>query len=186
MPQVPVAGKLYPRGIALLNAAPGVTFDYVEDVPEAIYALSYLQQMALSSRHTPCRRPRLRGPNVPYRFPPRRRLRCRRSSVTGQQEHRPLDSGRCELDIGGRAGDDAVDRTDELASAAARVLGLMKASSVVPATGLASTISRTAGLGAIAGKRLEPFGFCSGHNRGRTQGLPPVVTRDEQLCRSPA
>jgi lactate dehydrogenase-like 2-hydroxyacid dehydrogenase len=38
MPHVLVAGKLHPSGIALLHAAPGVTFDYVEDVSEASYA----------------------------------------------------------------------------------------------------------------------------------------------------
>jgi D-3-phosphoglycerate dehydrogenase len=38
MPHVLVAGKLHPSGIALLHAAPGVTFDYVEDVSEASYS----------------------------------------------------------------------------------------------------------------------------------------------------
>lgn len=38
MPHILVAGKLHPSGIALLDAAPGVTFDYVEDVSEASYA----------------------------------------------------------------------------------------------------------------------------------------------------
>jgi D-3-phosphoglycerate dehydrogenase / 2-oxoglutarate reductase len=38
MPHVLVAGKLHPSGIALLSGAPGVTFDYVEEVSEASYA----------------------------------------------------------------------------------------------------------------------------------------------------
>ena len=38
MPHVLVAGKLHPSGIALLRAAPGVTFDYVEEVSEPSYA----------------------------------------------------------------------------------------------------------------------------------------------------
>jgi len=38
MPHVLVAGKLHPSGMELLQAAPGVTFDYVEDVSEESYA----------------------------------------------------------------------------------------------------------------------------------------------------
>jgi D-3-phosphoglycerate dehydrogenase len=38
MPHVLVAGKLHPSGIALLDAAPGVTYDYVEEVSEPSYA----------------------------------------------------------------------------------------------------------------------------------------------------
>ena len=38
MPHVLVAGKLHPAGMSLLREAPGVTFDYVEDVSEASYA----------------------------------------------------------------------------------------------------------------------------------------------------
>jgi len=38
MPHVLVAGKLHPRGIDLLRLAPGVTFDYVEEVSEPSYA----------------------------------------------------------------------------------------------------------------------------------------------------
>lgn len=38
MPHVLVAGKLHPGGLALLAAAPGVTFDHVEEVSEASYA----------------------------------------------------------------------------------------------------------------------------------------------------
>ena len=38
MPHVLVAGKLHPSGIALLDAAPGITYDYVEDISEPSYA----------------------------------------------------------------------------------------------------------------------------------------------------
>lgn len=38
MPHVLVAGKIHSSGIALLDAAPGVTYDYVEEVSEASYA----------------------------------------------------------------------------------------------------------------------------------------------------
>ncbi|RWO22137.1 hydroxyacid dehydrogenase [Mesorhizobium sp.] len=38
MPHVLVAGKLHPSGIELLDASPGVTYEYVEDVSEPSYA----------------------------------------------------------------------------------------------------------------------------------------------------
>lgn len=38
MPHVLVAGRLHPSGIDLLKSAPGVTFDYVEEVSEPSYA----------------------------------------------------------------------------------------------------------------------------------------------------
>ncbi|PBB24398.1 hydroxyacid dehydrogenase [Mesorhizobium sp. WSM4307] len=38
MPHVLIAGRLHPSGIALLDATPGVTYDYVEDVSEPSYA----------------------------------------------------------------------------------------------------------------------------------------------------
>jgi D-3-phosphoglycerate dehydrogenase / 2-oxoglutarate reductase len=38
MPHVLVAGKLHPRGIELLGSAPGITFDYVEEISEPSYA----------------------------------------------------------------------------------------------------------------------------------------------------
>ncbi len=38
MPHVLVAGKLHPSGIALLDQAEGVTYDYVEDISEESYA----------------------------------------------------------------------------------------------------------------------------------------------------
>lgn len=38
MPHILLAGKLHPAGLALLDHAPGVTYDHVEDVTEAAYA----------------------------------------------------------------------------------------------------------------------------------------------------
>lgn len=38
MPHVLVAGKLHPSGIALLDSAPSLTYDYVEEVSEPSYA----------------------------------------------------------------------------------------------------------------------------------------------------
>ena len=38
MPHVLVAGKLHPSGMALLTNAPGITYDYVEEVSEPSYA----------------------------------------------------------------------------------------------------------------------------------------------------
>ncbi len=38
MPHVLVAGKLHPSGVALLESAKGITFDYVEEVSESSYA----------------------------------------------------------------------------------------------------------------------------------------------------
>ena len=37
MPHVLVAGKLHPSGIALLDARPDVTYDYVEEISEPSY-----------------------------------------------------------------------------------------------------------------------------------------------------
>lgn len=37
MPHLLVAGKLHPSGLALLKAAPDITFDYVEDISEPSY-----------------------------------------------------------------------------------------------------------------------------------------------------
>ncbi len=37
MPHILIAGKLHPTGIALLEAAPGVTFTHVEEISEASY-----------------------------------------------------------------------------------------------------------------------------------------------------
>lgn len=38
MPHILIAGKLHPSGIDLVKAAPGVTFDYVEEISEPSYA----------------------------------------------------------------------------------------------------------------------------------------------------
>jgi len=37
MPHILIAGKLHPAGLALLEAAPGVTFTHVEEISEASY-----------------------------------------------------------------------------------------------------------------------------------------------------
>jgi D-3-phosphoglycerate dehydrogenase / 2-oxoglutarate reductase len=57
MPHVLVAGKLHPSGIALLNAAPGVTFDYVEDISEPSYAPLIAAADALVIRTQPLSAP---------------------------------------------------------------------------------------------------------------------------------
>ena len=38
MPHLLIAGKLHPAGLAVLEAAKGVTYDYVEEVSEHSYA----------------------------------------------------------------------------------------------------------------------------------------------------
>ena len=43
MPHIVVAGKLHPAGLALLNAAEGVTFDHIEEISEASYQPYLLQ-----------------------------------------------------------------------------------------------------------------------------------------------
>lgn len=53
MPHVLVAGKLHPSGIALLEAAPDITFDYVEEVSEASYAVRIGKADALVLRTQP-------------------------------------------------------------------------------------------------------------------------------------
>ena len=37
MPHIVIAGKLHPAGLALLGAAPGVSFDHIEEISEASY-----------------------------------------------------------------------------------------------------------------------------------------------------
>ncbi|MGY0193913.1 hydroxyacid dehydrogenase [Leptothrix sp. BB-4] len=53
MPHILVAGKLHPSGIALLKSAPGITYDYVEDVSEPSYAPLIGQADALVIRTQP-------------------------------------------------------------------------------------------------------------------------------------
>ena len=57
MPHVLVAGKLHPSGIALLEAAPGITFDYVEEVSEPSYAPLIANADALVIRTQPLSAP---------------------------------------------------------------------------------------------------------------------------------
>lgn len=53
MPHVLVAGRLHPSGIGLLKSAPGVTFDYVEEVSEPSYAGRIAEAEALVIRTQP-------------------------------------------------------------------------------------------------------------------------------------
>lgn len=53
MPHILVAGKLHPSGLALLKSAPGITFDYVEEVSEPSYAPLIGQADALVIRTQP-------------------------------------------------------------------------------------------------------------------------------------
>jgi D-3-phosphoglycerate dehydrogenase len=57
MPHVLVAGKLHPSGIALLEAAPGITFDYVEEISEPSYAPLIANADALVIRTQPLSAP---------------------------------------------------------------------------------------------------------------------------------
>lgn len=53
MPHVLAAGKLHPSGLALLAAAPGVTFTHVEDISEASYQPHLAQADAMVIRTQP-------------------------------------------------------------------------------------------------------------------------------------
>ncbi|WP_054004473.1 hydroxyacid dehydrogenase [Cypionkella psychrotolerans] len=53
MPHIVVAGKLHPAGLALLNAAEGVTFDHIEEISEASYQPYLLQADAIVIRTQP-------------------------------------------------------------------------------------------------------------------------------------
>jgi D-3-phosphoglycerate dehydrogenase len=57
MPHVLVAGKLHPSGIALLEATPDVTYDYVEEVSEPSYAPHIAQADGLVIRTQPLSAP---------------------------------------------------------------------------------------------------------------------------------
>jgi D-3-phosphoglycerate dehydrogenase / 2-oxoglutarate reductase len=53
MPHLLVAGKLHPSGLELLRSAPGVTFDYVEEISEPSYQLHLSKADALVIRTQP-------------------------------------------------------------------------------------------------------------------------------------
>jgi D-3-phosphoglycerate dehydrogenase / 2-oxoglutarate reductase len=53
MPHLLVAGKLHPTGLELLRSAPGVTFDYVEEISEPSYQLHLSKADALVIRTQP-------------------------------------------------------------------------------------------------------------------------------------
>lgn len=55
MPHIVVAGKPHPAGLALLDAAEGVTFDHIEEIPEASYQPYLPQADALVIRTQPLR-----------------------------------------------------------------------------------------------------------------------------------
>lgn len=54
MPHILIAGKIHPSGMALLKNAPGITFDYVEEVSEASYAPLIAKADGLVIRTQPC------------------------------------------------------------------------------------------------------------------------------------
>lgn len=54
MPHILVAGKIHPSGMALLQNAPGITYDYVEEVSESSYAPLISKADGLVIRTQPC------------------------------------------------------------------------------------------------------------------------------------
>lgn len=54
MPHILIAGKIHPSGLALLKNAPGVTYDYVEEVSESSYAPLMHKADGLVIRTQPC------------------------------------------------------------------------------------------------------------------------------------
>lgn len=54
MPHILIAGKIHPSGMALLKNAPGITYDYVEEVSEASYAPLIANADGLVIRTQPC------------------------------------------------------------------------------------------------------------------------------------
>ena len=54
MPHILIAGKIHPSGMALLKDAPGITYDYVEEVSEASYAPLIARADGLVIRTQPC------------------------------------------------------------------------------------------------------------------------------------
>lgn len=54
MPHILIAGKIHPSGMALIKNAPGITYDYVEEVSEASYAPLIHKADGLVIRTQPC------------------------------------------------------------------------------------------------------------------------------------
>ncbi len=54
MPHILIAGKIHPSGMALLKSAPGITYDYVEEVSESSYAPLISRAEGLVIRTQPC------------------------------------------------------------------------------------------------------------------------------------
>lgn len=53
MPHILIAGKLHPKGLALLDSAPGVTYDHVEEISEASYQTHLASADAMVIRTQP-------------------------------------------------------------------------------------------------------------------------------------
>lgn len=53
MPHILIAGKLHPKGLALLDCAPGVTYDHVEEISEASYQTCLASADAMVIRTQP-------------------------------------------------------------------------------------------------------------------------------------
>ncbi len=54
MPHILIAGKIHPSGMALVRNAPGITYDYVEEVSESSYAPLIAKADGLVIRTQPC------------------------------------------------------------------------------------------------------------------------------------
>lgn len=54
MPHILIAGKIHPSGMALLESAPGISYDYVEEVSESSYAPLISKADGLVIRTQPC------------------------------------------------------------------------------------------------------------------------------------
>ena len=54
MPHILIAGKIHPSGMALIKNAPGITYDYVEEVSETSYAPLMARADGLVIRTQPC------------------------------------------------------------------------------------------------------------------------------------
>jgi D-3-phosphoglycerate dehydrogenase / 2-oxoglutarate reductase len=54
MPHILIAGKIHPSGMALIKNAPGITYDYIEEVSEASYAPLISKADGLVIRTQPC------------------------------------------------------------------------------------------------------------------------------------
>lgn len=74
MPHLLIAGKLHPSGLALLDAAPDITFDYVEDISEPSYQPYLARADAVVIRTQPMGGKHRQGAGAEARLTPWRRL----------------------------------------------------------------------------------------------------------------